>query len=469
MLPELCLLGSAVVALLLGMVVNAKLVCRLLVASMGAVVLLAFLDFIHHAEDVSLFNSFLLHTQCTRASRVMVGMAGFLSLFLYLCAGSKLRYEFPVVAMFAVLGAMLLVQTNHFLSFYLSFELIGIPSCIMVCFNRDSKRSSEAAVKFFILGALTSCIMLYGTSLLYGYSPGLGCEIVRKVSEGGASLGASLGCVFIVVGVLFKLSAVPFHMWAVDTYQGSPTAALAFFFMVIKTAMTLLLAQIIGGNQALTESFATMFVCVGGLSTIVGELGALRQSCIKRLLAYSNIGHLGYVLPVIVLKGTSSYAIFQYIFTYWIINAWTLSVLLRYKDDGPELTDLTGMCKNNPFVAFSLVASMISAAGVPPFPGFFAKYSLLKSIAMSGLPAAVAFPYVLFLCVAGIVPCFYCFRIAKVVYFDQPVGARAKYLTELPHSLGLSAVAVACALLSIIALFSAKYFDILLSRGGPFA
>ncbi|WP_041651454.1 NADH-quinone oxidoreductase subunit N [Anaplasma centrale] len=460
-LPELYLLGSAMVVLLLGMVVDARWIHRLSAVSMGVVAFLSWLSAVNHvAEDTTLFNGLVLHTRYTCASRVLVSIAGFIASFLSLCAKREARYEFSVVMLFAILGAMTLVQAGHFLSFYISLELNSLSSCVLVCFNRGSKHASESALKFFMLSALSSCVMLYGISLVYGYSPGLECSVVKEVLEGRASLGAALGCAFILVGVLSKLAVVPFHMWAVDTYHGSPMAAMAFFLIVTKSAAILLLARMVGENGVLQQGLLLGFICASGLSTIVGELGALRQSNIKRLLAYSNIGQLGYVLPVVVLHGTSSYAIFHYVLTGWIINAWIFSVLLRYDDEGFELASLAGMHRSSPFVAFALVVSMVSAAGFPPFLGCWPKYFLLKSIAMSDIPTVVAFSYVLLVCAVGIVPCFYCFRIARVVYFDQPaMGAGHPALT---HHLGLTVIAVVCMLLSVIALCLSPYFDILL-------
>ncbi|MFV9877888.1 MAG: NADH-quinone oxidoreductase subunit N [Anaplasma ovis] len=461
MLPELYLLGSAMVALLLGMVVDARWIHRLSAISMGVVVVLSWWSGVAHhvAGDVHLFSGLVLHTQYTCVSRIFVGIAGFVVSLLFLCAKREVRYEFSVVMLFAALGAMTLVQAGHFLSLYISLELNSLSSCVLVCFNRGSERASESALKFFILSALSSCIMLYGISLVYGYSTGLECGVMREILEGRASLGATLGCAFILVGVLFKLAVAPFHMWAVDTYHGSPMAAMAFFFIVTKSTAILLLARIIGENGILQQSILFGIIFVSGLSAIIGELGALRQSNIKRLLAYSNIGQLGYVLPVVALHGTSSCVISHYVLTSLVINAWIFSVLLRYDDEGFELADLAGMYRNNPFVAFSLVTSMISTAGFPPFVGCWPKYFLLKSIVMSDIPAVVAFPYVLFACAVGAVPCFYCFRIARVVYFDQP--ARGAEHPALPRRLGLTAVAVVCTLLSVAALFLAQYFDIL--------
>ncbi|KAA8472077.1 NADH-quinone oxidoreductase subunit N [Anaplasma marginale] len=461
MLPELYLLGSAMIALLLGIVVDARWVHRLSAVSMGVVVVLSWWSGVtdHVAEDVHLFNGLVLHTRYTCISRMLVGVAGFVASLLFLCARREVRYEFSVVMLFATLGAMTLVQAGHFLSLYISLELNSLSSCVLVCFNRSSERASESALKFFILSALSSCIMLYGISLVYGYSTGLECNVMQEILAGRASLGATLGCAFVLVGVLFKLAVVPFHMWAVDTYHGSPMAAMAFFLIVTKSAAILLLARIVGENGILQQSILYGIISVSGLSALVGELGALRQSNIKRLLAYSNIGQLGYVLPVVVLHGTSSYAIFHYVLTSWVINAWIFSVLLRYDDEGFELASLAGMHRSSPFVAFALVVSMVSAAGFPPFLGCWPKYFFLKSIVMSDIPTVVAFPYVLLVCAVGIVPCFYCFRIARVVYFDQPAMGAGH--PALPHHLGLTVIAVVCMLLSVIALFLAQYFDIL--------
>ncbi|MGN7661691.1 MAG: NADH-quinone oxidoreductase subunit N [Anaplasma sp.] len=457
--PELCLLGFAMVALLLGMVVSERWVRRLSVAAMGVVALLSSMALWHYeVVDAGLFGGFVLHTGYTCLARVCVSVAGFIAFLLFLCSKQRYCHEFSVVMLFAILGAIALVRAGHLLSFYLALELHSLSSCVLICFNRNSRRSSEAAIKFFVLGAVSSCIVLYGISLIYGHASNLGYDVIVGVLRREYnSLGLVLGCAFVLVGMLFKLSAVPFHMWAPDAYQGSPTVAMAFFFIVTKSAVILLMAGVfMQAGAPAWDLRSVLIACVGVSSAIVGELGALRQDNMKRLLAYSNIGHLGYVLSAIISHGSSVYPIYQYVVVSWVVNAWIFSVLLRYSDSGPRFVDISGMHQSNPVIACSLVVSMISVASFPPFPSFFAKYALLESIAALDVSEVSTLCYVLFLCVASVLPCFYCFRIAKVVYFDKPAGKGRVVVSE---GWGLSAVGAACVLLSVLFLLANRHLE----------
>ncbi|MGN7678682.1 MAG: NADH-quinone oxidoreductase subunit N [Anaplasma sp.] len=457
--PELCLLGFAMVALLLGMVVSERWVRRLSAASMGVVALLSGVVLRRYEiVDASLFGGFVLHTSYTCLAQVCVSVAGFIAFLLLLCSKQRYRHEFSVVMLFATLGAMILVKAGHLLSFYLALELHSLSSCVLVCFNRNSRRSSEAAIKFFVLGALSSCIVLYGISLIYGHASDLGYDVIIEALRGEqSSLGLVLGCAFVLVGMLFKLSAVPFHMWAPDAYQGSPTVAMAFFFIVTKSAIILLVTGVFMRAGVPAWDFRSVLIaCVGVSSVIVGELGALRQDNMKRLLAYSNIGHLGYVLVAIISHGSSVYPLYQYVIVSWVVNAWIFSVLLRYNDNGPRFIDISGMHMSNPVVACSLVVSMIAVAGFPPFPSFFAKYALLESIMALNTSEISTLCYVLFLCMASVLPCFYCFRIAKVVYFDKPVSKGRVVISE---GWGLSAVGAVCILFSMLFLLASRHLE----------
>ncbi|SCV66818.1 NADH-quinone oxidoreductase subunit N [Anaplasma phagocytophilum] len=445
--PEITVLGSALALLVLGMFTSERRVRSMSLISVAIAAVLACKELIYFSgEEVSLFGGFVVRTAHTCLARAVVAVSGLFAFLLFFFAKRSYRYEFAVLMLFAFLGTLTLVEAHHFLSFYLSFELIGFASYILVCFNRSSIKASEAAIKFFVLGALSSCIMLYGISLVYGYASEFSLGVVSKVLGGEESLGATFGCALVLVGLLFKLGAVPFHMWIPDTYEGAPTVAVVFFTIVTKTAMVLAFAGLMQGVVIPTTGFVWSMLLMAALSMVVGEFSAMQQKNIKRLFAYANIGHIGYVLAGMSTGVVTFKPVLFYVVTYLLINVWIFTVLLRYDDEGFEITDVAGLAARNPFLAFTFVAALLASAGLPPFSGFFAKYTLLKAIAgvdAFGVPTLVC---VVFLCLTSIIPCFYCFRIAKVVYFDVPTGEHS----ATSRNVGLSIMAFVAVTLSLV-------------------
>ena len=464
-LPELVILGSALVLLIAGMFVSEKWVRVGASLSVAAAAVISYVEYRGFTgPSIQFFSGFVMHTEHTYLARFVVGVAGVFAFLLFLLSDRKYRYEFSVVMLFAVLGSTSLVIANHFLSFYLSLELIGFASYILVCFDRDSRLASEAAIKFFILGALSSCITLYGISLVYGYAGSLEFGVLSKILEGGESLGATLGCVLILTGILFKLGSVPFHMWLPDTYQGAPTVAVALFTIVTKTAVALTFAKIVQELDVPAQGFRWSMLLVASLSMIVGELCAMQQDNIKRLFAYANIGHLGYILAAIGGGYEPTFAsMLYYVVVYLLINIWLFSILLRYGDGGFGIKSIAGMGTKNPVIALSLVLALLAAAGLPPLPGFFAKYTLLKAIVGAGSLDAPVLACVTFLCMASIVPCFYSFRIAKVVYFDD---ITAEY-PAVSRGVGLSVIAFVSVMLSVITVLSRERLEAVFSLCRP--
>ncbi|WP_249548413.1 NADH-quinone oxidoreductase subunit N [Anaplasma phagocytophilum] len=422
--PEIIVLGSALALLVLGMFNSERRVRSISLVSVAVAAVLACKELIYFSgEEVSLFGGFVVRTAHTCLARAIVAVSGLFAFLLFSFAKRSYRYEFAVLMLFAFLGTLTLVEAHHFLSFYLSFELIGFASYILVCFNRSSIKASEAAIKFFVLGALSSCIMLYGISLVYGYASEFSLDVVSNVLGGGESLGATFGCALVLVGLLFKLGAVPFHMWIPDTYEGAPTVAVVFFTIVTKTAMILAFTGLMQDVVMPTTGFVWSMLLMAALSMVVGEFSAMQQKNIKRLFAYANIGHIGYVLAGMSTGYVVTFKpVLFYVVTYLLINVWIFTVLLRYDDEGFEITDVSGLATKNPFLAFAFVTAMFASAGLPPFSGFFAKYTLLKAIAGVDAFGVPTLACVVFLCLTSIIPCFYCFRIAKVVYFDVPTG-----------------------------------------------
>ncbi|MDB1135158.1 NADH-quinone oxidoreductase subunit N [Candidatus Anaplasma sp. TIGMIC] len=459
--PELFVLGSALTLLILGMFMGERWVRGLATVAMGITSIISCMEFMRFTGgSVTLFRGFVSLMGHTYLSRAIVSIAGLFTFILFFCSKRDYRYEFSVMMLFAILGAMSLMISQHFLSFYLSFELIGFSTYILVCFNRSSRKATEAAIKLFILGALSSCIMLYGISLVYGYAADFEFQVFTRVLSGEECLGATLGCVLILIGVLFKLAAVPFHMWMPDTYQGAPTPAVVLFTIVTKTAIVLTITKVTSALTVQSGWFVVIMLVLASMSIVFGEFCAMRQDNIKRLLAYANVGHMGYVLAGIGgMYSTTFNPLLYYVVTYVLINVWIFSVLLAYCDEGFDISRIAGLGKKNPILAFSFVTSMLAFAGLPPFSGFFAKYTLLKAIVGIDAYSYTVLVGIVFLCITSIVPCFYCFRIARVVYFDNPI----EDYREARKNRGLAVIAIISVTLSLVMILFRERFESVLS------
>ncbi len=345
----------------------------------------------------------------------------------YLQARNIFKGEFYVLGLFSIVGMMLMVSANNLLMLYLGLELLSLCLYALVAFNRDNGNASEAAMKYFVLGAIASGMLLYGMSILYGLSGSLMLsEISQAVtnSEGPQSIGMIFALVFIVVALAFKLGAVPFHMWMPDVYHGSPTAVTALIGTAPKLAgfamIMRLLVEALGGLQA---DWQQMIIVLAVLSLAVGNIIAIAQTNIKRMLAYSTISHVGFIL-LGILAGTAegySSAMF-YTISYAMMSLGGFGVIMLMARQGFEadnITDLTGLNQRSPWFAFIMMILMLSMAGVPPTVGFWAKLAVLTAVVEVDLVwmAIIA----VFFSIIGI---FYYLRIIKVMYFDDAVDTR---------------------------------------------
>ncbi len=345
----------------------------------------------------------------------------------YLQARNIFKGEFYVLGLFSIVGMMLMVSANNLLMLYLGLELLSLCLYALVAFNRDNGNASEAAMKYFVLGAIASGMLLYGMSILYGLSGSLNLsEIAQAVTnaEGAQNIGMIFALVFIVVALAFKLGAVPFHMWMPDVYQGSPTAVTALIATAPKLAgfamIMRLLVEALGGLQA---DWQQMIIVLSVLSLAVGNIIAIAQTNLKRMLAYSTISHVGFIL-LGILAGTSegySSAMF-YTISYALMSLGGFGVIMLMARQGFEadnISDLTGLNQRSPWFAFIMMILMLSMAGVPPTVGFWAKLAVLTAVVDVDLVwmAIIA----VFFSIIGI---FYYLRIIKVMYFDDAVDTR---------------------------------------------
>ena len=348
----------------------------------------------------------------------------------YLLARNIFKGEFYVLGLFSILGMMLMVSSNNLLMLYLGLELMSLCLYALVAFNRDDGNASEAAMKYFVLGAIASGMLLYGMSILYGLSGSLNlaeiAQATMHASEEGAAqkLGMIFGLVFVVVALAFKLGAVPFHMWVPDVYHGSPTAVTALIGTAPKLAgFAMIMRLMVEALGSLQTDWSQMIMVLAVLSMAVGNIFAIAQTNIKRMLAYSTISHVGFIL-LGILAGTSagySAAMF-YTISYAIMALGGFGVIMLMARKGFEadnISDLTGLNQRSPWYAFIMMILMLSMAGVPPTVGFWAKLAVLSAVIDIDLVwmAVIA----VFFSIIGI---FYYLRIIKVMYFDDAVDTR---------------------------------------------
>ena len=349
------------------------------------------------------------------------------------------RFEFPVLLVLATLGMMMMISAGNLISLYVGLELQSLALYVVAAFRRDSQRSTEAGLKYFILGAISSGMLLYGCSLIYGFAGTVEFARLAEVFAGHAgsdpSLGVIFGLVFVIAGLAFKVSAVPFHMWTPDVYEGSPTAVTAFFATAPKVAaMALFVRVMVGPFAELLSEWQQILFFISVTSMALGALAAIQQTNIKRLMAYSSIGHVGYAL-VGLSAGTEQgvQGVIIYMSIYLVMNLGTFACILSMRNQGRMLEgidDLRGLSKTNPLMAAALAIFMFSMAGIPPLAGFFGKLYVFLAAVEAGLYTLAVIGVL-----ASVVGAFYYLRIIKLMYFDEPVET-------LDSPLGLSAAGI---------------------------
>lgn len=336
------------------------------------------------------------------------------------------RFEYPVLILFATLGMMLMISANDMLSLYVGLELQSLSLYVVAAFRRDHLRSSEAGLKYFVLGALSSGMLLYGMSMIYGFAgttsfDGLATLMAAKVAAGEApAIGLIVGIVFLSAGLAFKISAVPFHMWTPDVYEGAPTPVTAFFATAPKiAAMALIIRVMIEPFGDMLAQWQQIIWFISLASMVLGALAAIYQTNIKRLMAYSSIGHIGYALVGLAAgteEGVQGILIYLTIYIFMNLGTFACILCMRQKDVMVEnIDDLKGLSKTNPLMAFALAAFMFSMAGIPPLAGFFGKLYVFLAAIEAGLYFLAVFGVL-----ASVVGAFYYLRIVKLMYFDEP-------------------------------------------------
>jgi NADH-quinone oxidoreductase subunit N len=446
-LPELVLVCSAMALLLIG-VFRGEGGTRLVswLAVLVLVVTLALGIRAGLVRQVSFYGMFITDPFAAfMKALVLLGSAVTIVMGLRFFEERKIaRFEFPVLVLLASTGMMIMVSANDLITLYLGLELQSLALYVVASFDRDSRRSSEAGLKYFVLGALASGMLLYGASLVYGFSGTTNfAGLATALSGGHAPAGMLIGLIFVVVGLAFKVSAVPFHMWLPDVYEGAPTPVTAFLALAPKVAAVALFVRfLIEPFGPVLAEWRQIIVFLSICSMVLGSVAAIAQSNIKRLMAYSSIGHIGYAL-IGLAAGTEDgvRGVLVYMAIYLFMNAGTFAVILCMKQQGrmvEGINDLAGLSRSSPGLALALAIFMFAMAGIPPTAGFFSKLYIFLA-AIDAHLTGLAIIGVL----ASVVGAFYYLRIVKVMYFDEPQGAAFdRVAPELKGVLVVTAIVV---------------------------
>jgi NADH-quinone oxidoreductase subunit N len=349
------------------------------------------------------------------------------------------KFEFPVLILFATTGMMMMISANDLIALYVGLELQSLSLYVVAAFRRDSARSAEAGLKYFVLGALSSGMLLYGASLVYGFTGSTEfARIAAAVQPSGANLGLIFGLVFLMAGFAFKISAVPFHMWTPDVYEGAPTPVTAFFAAAPKlAAMALTVRVLVTAFPAVTIEWQQIVVFLALASMALGAFAAIGQTNIKRLMAYSSIGHMGYALVGLAAGTAEGVAgVIVYLAIYLVMTLGTFACILAMRRGGHMVEDieaLSGLSRTQPLMAFMLAMLLFSLAGIPPLAGFFAKFYVFLAAIHAGLYALAVIGVLL-----SVVGAYYYLRIVKLMYFDAPAERFEPMQAPLAAVLGVS-------------------------------
>ena len=353
------------------------------------------------------------------------------------------RFEYPILIVLSTIGMLVMVSANDLISLYLGLELQSLAAYVIASFHRDDVRSTEAGLKYFVLGALSSGMLLYGASLVYGFTgnvtfPG----IVTALRDTGSGLGIILGLVFVASGVAFKMAAVPFHMWTPDVYEGAPTPVTAFFASAQKmAAMAITVRLFIGAFPDIVSDWRQIIVFISIASMLLGSFAAIGQTNVKRLMAYSSIGNVGYALIGLAAgseEGVRGVVVYMMIYLAMTLGAFAVILAMRRgRVMFERIEDLSGLARTHPWLAFCLAMMMFSLAGIPPLAGFFAKFYVFAAAIKAGLNVLAVIGVV-----TSVVGAYYYLRLVKIMYFDEPVEPYERVPSGVKMVLALSSAVV---------------------------
>jgi len=451
-LPEMFLLGMACTILLVVAFfkkAGANLAYILSQITMIAAAVLVYLD-MGGLEGLAFSDTYIRDalSNVLKIAIFLINIAVLMYSTSYLKARELFKGEYYVLAVFATLGMSVMVSAHHFLTLYLGLELMSLCLYAMVAMHRDSKVATEAAMKYFILGALASGMLLYGMSIIYGVTGSLSISAVAAAIQTGSldNTVLSFGLVFLVIGVGFKLGAVPFHMWLPDVYQGAPTAMTLFIATTPKlAAFAMMIRLLVEGLGDIQQYWQDMLIMLSVLSVILGNVVAIAQTNMKRMLAYSTISHVGFILLGIISGTEAGYAgslFYALTYTLMTLAAFGMIILMSRRGfEAEEISDYKGLSQRHPWFALMMLIVMFSMAGIPPLVGFYAKLAVIKSIVDVEL-MSVAILVVLM----SVIGAFYYLRVIKVVYFDK---ADEAYEIDAPTDMRIMVSANAMAVLGL--------------------
>jgi NADH-quinone oxidoreductase subunit N len=444
-LPEMVLAVGAMALLMLGVATRKERGELILWLAVGVIVVAGF--FVASGEGTqTLFGGSFIVDDYGRMLKLLCLVGAAVALILsitYWRAFGGMRFEYPILLLFAATGMLMMISAFDLIALYVGLELQSLALYVVAAFKRDSVRSSEAGLKYFVLGALSSGMLLYGASLVYGFTGSTEfAQIASAVQPSGANLGLIFGLVFLIAGFAFKISAVPFHMWTPDVYEGAPTPVTAFFAAAPKiAAMALIVRVLISAFPALTTEWQQIVVFLAIASMALGSFAAIGQRNIKRLMAYSSIGHMGYAL-VGLATGTVEgvQGVLVYLAIYLVMTLGMFACVLAMRRDGKMVEDidqLSGLSRTSPRMALVLAILLFSLAGIPPLAGFFAKFYVFLAAIESDLYVLAVIGVLL-----SVVGAFYYLRIVKIMYFDDPAEPFEPMPTTLAVVAGVSGVLI---------------------------
>lgn len=463
-LPEIFMAAVAMALLMVGVFTKgeAKTVTRLVsYLATGAMILALLLVTAFSTTAGTTFNGLFITGAFPAFAKVLILGASALTLFMsrdFFVRANVNRPEYPVLAILATLGMMMMVSANDLIALYMGLELQSLSLYVMASIMRNDLRSTESGLKYFVLGALASGMLLYGSSLVYGFAGTTNFEVMAELfhaehgMHGGPSTGLIFGIVFVMVGLAFKVSAVPFHMWTPDVYEGAPTPVTAFFASAPKVAaLSLFIYVMMGAFGDLAEQWQQIVIFISVASMVLGAFAAVAQNNIKRLMAYSSIGNVGYMLIGLAVGGAVASgpetqqggieSMLVYLTIYLIMTLGTFGCILAMKRGGTnveQISDLAGLSKTNPLMAAALAIFMFSMAGIPPLAGFFGKLYVFLAALEAGLVGLAVLGVL-----SSVVGCFYYIRLIKIMYFDDVDEELDRSVgTEISMVVGAAAIVI---------------------------
>ena len=460
-IPELIIILAAILLLMIGSFSTKNSAKVVVYFSVLTLFFVSFLEIIMPWDTGLLFTESLVENGFSRFVKSIIFLSSAFVIILsskWLVRYDSKAFEYPILILFSSLGMSFMISANDLITLYLAIELQSLPLYVLASFKRDSVNSGEAGIKYFVLGALSSSLFLFGSSLVYGFTGSVEFfDISKSIDVSEINTGIVVGIVFILSGLIFKISAVPFHMWTPDVYEGSATPVTAFFSTAPKMAAMCMLVNILYGPfSGAFESWQQIIIFVSIASMALGSFVAIKQTNIRRLLAYSSIAHMGFALIALTspLSSSAVQSLLIYMLIYVVTNLGVFACIISLETSEGEtiskIDDLSGLSRRYPFIAFSMTMLMFSFAGIPPLAGFFGKYLIFRTAIENGLISLALFGLII-----SVVAAYYYIRIIKIMYFDE-----LDILLTKSSSKGLNITNIVCTIFIVFFLLIYSFFPI---------